>query len=100
MTYSNEWTSSTMLMYKHSSSIKSAFVGFTKGERTDDCDKGSTSDDSIKSVFGESTDGEMINDCDKSSSFDDEVDVLFFLRGRSTISQSVGSVSTSPSLKS
>ena len=68
-----------MLMYKHSSSIKSAFVGLTKGERTDDCDKGSTSDDSIKSVFGESTDGEMINDCNKSSSSDDEVDVLVFL---------------------
>ena len=40
-----------MLMYKQSSSINSTFVGLTKGKKTDDCDKASTSNDSIKSMF-------------------------------------------------
>ena len=62
------------------------------GERTDDCERASTSDDSIKSVFVGLTDGEMTNGCDKNPSSNDEVDVLDFLRGRSTIIQSVGSM--------
>ena len=45
MTYSNEASLSTIMMYKHSSSIKSSFVGLTYGESTDDCDRPSSSDD-------------------------------------------------------
>ena len=49
MTYSNEATSSTMLMNNNYSSIKSSFVGLTKDDRTDVCDRASSPDDSIKS---------------------------------------------------
>ena len=91
MTYSSEALSSTILMYKQSSSIKSSLVGLTYGESTDDCDRASSSDDSIKPVFVGLTD-EMTNDCDKSSTFDDEFDILVFLGGRPKIIQSVGSI--------
>ena len=92
VTYSKEGTSSTMLMYKQSSSIKSSFVGLTNGEMTDDCERASNSNDSIKSVFVGLADGELINDCDTCPTSNDEFDVLDFLRGRSTIIQSVGSM--------
>ena len=81
VTYSNEGTSSTMLMYRQSSSIKSSFVGLTYGDRTDDCDRASSCDDSIKSEFVGLTDDEMTNDSDKNSTFDDECDVLSFFGG-------------------
>ena len=77
VTYSNKGTISTMLMYKQSSSIKSAFVGLTYGEMTNDCDRASSSDNSIKSLFVGLTYG-VTNDCDSSSTFGDEFDVLFF----------------------
>lgn len=64
-----EGTSSTMIMYKKSSAVKSTFVGWTYGERIDDCDRASTSHDSIKSEFVGLTDGEMTNGFDKSSNF-------------------------------
>ena len=81
MTYSSEETSSIVLIYKQSSSIKSALVGLTYGERTDDCDRPSSSDDSIKSdLVGLIPDGEMANDCEKISSFE-EFDVLIILWG-------------------
>lgn len=66
---SNEATSSTMLMNKHKSSIKSSFVGLTKGDRTDDSDRASSSDDSIKSGFIGLTNDVVTNGCDKSSNF-------------------------------
>ena len=65
MAYSSEETSSTMLMHKQSSSIKSSF-------------------DSL-------ADGKWRNDCKISSTCDDEFEVLSILEGLSTITQSVGS---------
>ena len=74
MSYSSKGISSTMLMNKQSSSIKSSFVGVTNGER--------------------------INDCNMSSTCDYELDALGLLGGLSTIIQSVGSVLVSSSSKS
>ena len=45
MAYSSRVTSSTILMNKQSSSIKSSFVGVREGERINDCEMSSTSDD-------------------------------------------------------
>ena len=78
MTYSNEGTSSVMLMYKQTSSIKSVFVGLINDERTDDCNRGSTSDDSMHSMYVGSTYVEMTNNFDEGSTLDNDVD--FFWR--------------------
>ena len=45
MAYSSRATSSTIPMNKQSSSIKSSFVGVREGERINDCEMISTSDD-------------------------------------------------------
>ena len=74
MSYSSKGISSTMLMNKQSSSIKSSFVGVTNGER--------------------------INDREMSSTCDDELDALGLFGGLSMIIQSVGSVLVSSSSKS
>jgi hypothetical protein len=95
--YSNDWTSSTMLMRKQSSSIKSEFVGLKDGERPNDSDRGSTSDDSIKLAFVGSRGGKSTNDGDTSLTFDDDFDNFVLLGGSSRIIQSVGSVLSSSS---
>ena len=45
MAYSSRATSSAIPMNKQSSSIKSSFVGVREGERINDCEMSSTSDD-------------------------------------------------------
>ena len=74
------------------------FVGLTKGDRTDDSDRASSSDDSIKSGFIGLTNDVVTNGCDKSSHFCAEFIFFNFLGGLSLITQSSGSVSVSSSL--
>jgi hypothetical protein len=50
MAYSSRATSSTILMNKQSSSIKSSFVGVTDGERINDCEMSSTCDDELDAL--------------------------------------------------
>jgi hypothetical protein len=71
MAYSSEWASSTMLMYKQSSSTKSLPVGLT--------------------------DGDGSNDCEMIPFFDDVFYVLIFLGGLAIISHFVGSSMSSSS---
>ena len=64
--YYSEATSSTVLMYRQSSSIKSSSVGLVGGGRSNDCEMNPTSDDSF--------------------------DALMFLGGPSKMTQSLGSI--------
>jgi hypothetical protein len=78
-------------MYKHNSSIRSSFVGFTNGERTKHSDKDSTSGDSVEPTFVGVTEGKRTNDGVINSTFDAGFENLVFFGGVGTNIQSVGS---------
>jgi hypothetical protein len=90
--YSNEETSSTIVMYTHSSSIRPEFVGLIDGERPINCDRDSTSYDFVELSSVGLSEGKRTNDVDMRSTFDDELDNLVFLDGLGIIIQSVGSM--------